>query len=179
MGDRNVLQDIGTNARPIPLLRLKSGTRPTITTIPRPAAVADVFAPDLDKKRPRDNQPITIPPPKRSRIDEQQLIAHREADDKWRTKWSKVFPTLRFYFETDDATSRNLRARVTKMGANVEPFFSNKVTHLINPTFVTKPPVPVSPTNPFTGSRDLASKATAIGIKVWSTNSKLRLDELT
>jgi hypothetical protein len=58
------------------------------------------------------------------------------------------------------------------MGAIVEPFFSNKVTHLITAVVRSEPAVPDSPSNPFTGNRDLASKAQIIGIKVWPATSK-------
>lgn len=57
---------------------------------------------------------------RRARHADAELVVqqHKVEEEKWRSKWIRAFPSLRFYFENgDDATSRLMKARAIKMGA--------------------------------------------------------------
>ncbi|EST10007.1 Zinc finger, DBF-type [Kalmanozyma brasiliensis GHG001] len=50
----------------------------------------------------------------------------------WRQKFTRAFPNFVFHFDSvDDSTARKYTAHILKLGGRVEPFFSNKVTHVI------------------------------------------------
>ncbi|KAG6332701.1 hypothetical protein ID866_6392 [Astraeus odoratus] len=73
---------------------------------------------------------------------EQKRLAREMAKNEFRFKYTRAFPTFVFYFDLDQldlqsATLRNsLVARVTQLGARVDDFFSNEVTHLITDEIV-------------------------------------------
>ncbi|EIW67729.1 hypothetical protein TREMEDRAFT_33322 [Tremella mesenterica DSM 1558] len=105
-------------------------------------------------------------------------------NDQWTSKWIKIFPTLVFHFEInlEDGPAKSLKPRIEKLGARVDQFFSQKITHLIvrssgtpqkpKPLSVINKNIPRhSPHNPFNdhmGVTDLVQKAEAMNIKVWS-----------
>ncbi|WWC88450.1 uncharacterized protein L201_003361 [Kwoniella dendrophila CBS 6074] len=189
LANREILASINTNTA--------SKSRPSATfhTIPHPSATPDVFAPDLklvnEAKRSRDisQSTYTLAQAKRIKLDRQSVdpavkVARAE-EEKWRAKWVKVFPTLVFHFEigAEEGAGKNLKHRVTRMGAKIDSFFSTRVTHLIVKGVLPSPQNPKtiastrrvvnreSSNNPFldgTGVTDLAQKAEAMNIKVWT-----------
>ena len=114
----------------------KSLRQPSIVnSIPRPALSPDVFAPCQSGpsiqsikhpvKRPHESASASCTLLKRIKVDERREIAannalaHRVEEERWTTKWIKVFPTLVFHFEigAEEGAGKSLAARVTKMGA--------------------------------------------------------------
>ncbi|GAA6032510.1 hypothetical protein JCM8097_004792 [Rhodosporidiobolus ruineniae] len=72
---------------------------------------------------------------------EKEKMAHESA--QWRAKYKKAFPSFTFYFDAiDEGTKSILSLQVRKLGANVDNFFSKKVTHVVTtrqvPTGVNK-----------------------------------------
>ena len=69
--------------------------------------------------------------------------AQREAQkEEFRVKYTKAFPGFNFYFDLDDqdpALRTRLEGGVAQLGATIDDFFSNGVTH-----FITAQPVPES-----------------------------------
>ncbi|ORY30567.1 hypothetical protein BCR39DRAFT_466540 [Naematelia encephala] len=108
--------------------------------------------------------------------------AQKIEEDRWKAKWFKVFPGLHFYFDVD-AEDRVLKSKLLKLGARVDAFFSQKLTHLIikggdspqkpKPMTAAKrvEAMQGSPKNPFidhTGPSSLAEKAAQMDIRVWT-----------
>ncbi|KAJ7045376.1 Dfp1/Him1, central region-domain-containing protein [Mycena alexandri] len=112
-------------------------------------------------KRPRSPDQSLEVVPKRLKAAASAGPGHRDKDldrDKtrkaerdqqrveFREKYRKAFPGWRFYFDMDNIHPDNLSAiklaqtRIRKLGATVELFFSNSITHLI-----TDQPVPPDP----------------------------------
>nr|XP_018262127.1 uncharacterized protein I303_05142 [Kwoniella dejecticola CBS 10117]OBR84285.1 hypothetical protein I303_05142 [Kwoniella dejecticola CBS 10117] len=142
-----------------------------------------------NSKRPREASQIspTSGIPKRAKLEREaesvSKIARAE-EEKWRAKWVKVFPNLVFHFEigSEEGAGKYLGHRVSRLGAKIDQFFSTRVTHLIVKSNASpqkaKPLAPSrrdvnkdSSKNPFldgTGVTDLAQKAEALNIKVWT-----------
>ncbi|WOO76811.1 Sporulation-specific protein 6 [Vanrija pseudolonga] len=177
--------------------RLQTAARPHAKSIPQPAAVPDVFDTEPPRtgaaaasalgKRPRERSaPATSS--KRARAEAAALAAksHKHEQEQWLAKWQKVFPTLVFHFEIgaeEGVVGRNLNNRVQQMGARVDQFFSQRVSHLVvkggasphkpraAPSQSKRVAREAADTNPFldsTGVTDLVQKAEKLGIKVWT-----------
>lgn len=88
--------------------------------------------------------------------------AQREAQkEEFRVKYTKAFPGFNFYFDLDDqdpALRNRLEGGVASLGATIDDFFSNGVTH-----FITAQPVPenIAEKENVNSSRVNTSKATA------------------
>ncbi|WWD05102.1 hypothetical protein V865_003174 [Kwoniella europaea PYCC6329] len=197
--NREVLASVNTN--------IASKSRNALSSlIPRPSATPDVFAPEFkatptgtptnnvdavfSSKRPRDLTQTSLSSVSQKRVKLEKdavdpaVKTARAEEEKWRAKWVKVFPTLVFHFEigVEEGAGKNLRHRVSKMGAKIDQFFSTRVTHLIvKGNASPQKPKPAalfgrdtnreSSKNPFldgTGVTDLAQKAEALNIKVWT-----------
>ncbi|KAK4689703.1 regulatory subunit for Cdc7p protein kinase, partial [Tremellales sp. Uapishka_1] len=188
---RDVLTSVNANiiARPSPRLSF-----PKPPPVPDVFAPSPTFTsrPSNGSKRSRDSflAPSTSTS-KRVKINPDSVVEitaknQKAEEEKWRMKWKKAFPTLVFHFEigADDGPGKIMKSRILKMGAKIDQFFSTKVTHLIvkgnaspiKPRVMAPPvrkadPVRESPMNPFldnTGLTDLAQKAEAMNIKVWT-----------
>ncbi|KAF8332627.1 uncharacterized protein EI90DRAFT_3053805 [Cantharellus anzutake] len=60
-----------------------------------------------------------------------------KAEEKFRYKYTRAFPTFKFYFDSlDPAVKSSFSQRISVLGARVEDFFSNSVTHFITNKFV-------------------------------------------
>lgn len=100
-----------------------------------------------------DNQSNSVkrlratPPQTASRDDDprnkDRRRAEREAqNEEFKTKYTRAFPTFVFYVDWDadaegQAVKERLCARVLHMGAQIDDFFSNAITH-----FITNKPIP-------------------------------------
>ncbi|KAK0531567.1 Cdc7p-Dbf4p kinase complex regulatory subunit [Tilletia horrida] len=85
---------------------------------------------------------------KTSRISEQErLLRHQQQQDEanvWRAKFRRAFPSFVFYLDSYDTSTRiQIQKAVESLGARVEPFFSNQVTHLVTTRNV--PSLPIAP----------------------------------
>ncbi|WWC70978.1 uncharacterized protein I206_104931 [Kwoniella pini CBS 10737] len=155
-----------------------------ITTTQRSA---DVFLNSAKRSRDLTQTAFTSGSAKRVKLEREAESASRTAraeEEKWRAKWVKVFPTLVFHFEigSEEGAGKYLKQRVTRMGAKIDQFFSTRVTHLIVKGGVSPQKAKTlapsrrdanrdSSKNPFldgTGVTDLAQKAEALNIKVWT-----------
>ncbi|KII92343.1 hypothetical protein PLICRDRAFT_88953 [Plicaturopsis crispa FD-325 SS-3] len=72
------------------------------------------------------------------RREKERRRAEREMQkEEFRVKYTKAFPSWTFYFDLDivdpesAALRENLEAKVSHLGATVDDFFSNEITHLI------------------------------------------------
>ncbi|TXT15995.1 hypothetical protein VHUM_00498 [Vanrija humicola] len=169
-------------------------TRPPQKSIPQPAAVPDVFDTTSPRtttalgKRARERERAPTAPAtssKRARAEAAALAAksHKQEQEQWLAKWQKVFPTLVFHFEigAEEGAGRSLNNRVQQMGARVDQFFSQRVSHLVvkggaspqrpraAPSQSKRAARETADTNPFldsTGVTDLVQKAEKLGIKL-------------
>nr|XP_019045391.1 hypothetical protein I302_05780 [Kwoniella bestiolae CBS 10118]OCF24321.1 hypothetical protein I302_05780 [Kwoniella bestiolae CBS 10118] len=162
---------------------------PEIKTTPDGTSARDADA-FFSSKRPRDltQTHFSSVPQKRVKVEREHIESAvktaRAEEERWRAKWVKVFPTLVFHFEigVEEGAGKTLRHRVSKMGAKIDQFFSTRITHLIvkgnaSPqkpkpaTLIGRDVHRESVKNPFldgTGVTDLAQKAEALNIKVWT-----------
>ncbi|KAH8083807.1 Dfp1/Him1, central region-domain-containing protein [Cristinia sonorae] len=114
-----------------------------------------------------------------------------EKENEFRYKYTKAFPKFNFYFDFDDGNAseqEELKVRVAQMGATVDHFFSQSITHLVTDqpeqsytnkenTGRSKSSLLQSPiklkgrflkdTAPESGA-ELVKKAIAFQIKIWS-----------
>ena len=136
--DRDALTDLDTNTTslaPPAAPRVASTSKPsarasTSTSIPRPAAVPDVFASteqdrsltakssllsaSAAQKRARDAATASASTAKKAKMEKDQ----QSQEEVWRAKWVKIFPTLIFHFEIGtEGQGRVLESRVKAMGA--------------------------------------------------------------
>jgi len=133
-----VLSPLKANGRSIPL----SSKRPCPDD-------TDPAQNQLATKRPRPvvrTASATLPTAVRDedRRDKERKRAEREAQkEEFRVKYTRAFPSFVFYFDTDLLDSENvdvrddLLSRVHHLGARVDDFFSNEISHVI-----TNQPVP-------------------------------------
>ncbi|WRT67995.1 uncharacterized protein IL334_004970 [Kwoniella shivajii] len=189
--NREVLASINTNtankSRPSTLIPRPSATPDVFASDNKLNNTSSTSRPVnslfLSSKRPRETISITLGNPKRAKLDESALKNAKAEEEKWRAKWIKVFPTLVFHFEIGaEEGAKHMRNRVMRMGAKIDQFFSTRVTHLIvKGASSPQKPKPIAPSrrdsnrdplkNPFldgTGVTDLAQKAEAMNIKVWT-----------
>ena len=137
--DRDALTPLNTNTSIPP----RSGTlfkqpaKPsTLNSIPKPAAIPDVFEADHSQIRERSvsgkSVLNTINPNKRGREVVSNHVngvkkvktEHQSQEEAWRMKWLKIFPTLIFYFELGtEGAGKCYENRVKSMGA-VSRFFA-------------------------------------------------------
>ncbi|KAF8444509.1 Dfp1/Him1, central region-domain-containing protein [Boletus edulis BED1] len=89
-------------------------------------------------------EPVTTTLPDEERKDKEQRRQAREAaKNEFRVKYTRAFPSWVFYFDLDQldpdiaALRNSLVSRVTQLGARVEDFFSNEITHLITNQAIT------------------------------------------
>ncbi|KAL4074024.1 Dfp1/Him1, central region-domain-containing protein [Scleroderma yunnanense] len=149
-------------------------------------------------------EPTTLVAPNddERRDKDQRRVAREAAKNEFRIKYTRAFPSFAFYFDLDqlDPQSAALRsslvARVVQLGARVDDFFSNEITHLITneslgaedisynkenahrmrPTGRTtsflKSPIKLTGRASEDGCSQnfsLVDKAQAFGIKIWNT----------
>ncbi|KAF9227473.1 hypothetical protein BS17DRAFT_775570 [Gyrodon lividus] len=130
----------------------KSRTESLSVKRPRsPEPAGDVFATQTNPKRvratPAEPAPVTVPDEER-RDKEQRRQAREAAKNEFRFKYTRAFPSWVFYFDLDQpdnetaALRNSLISRVHHLGARVEDFFSNSITHLI-----TNQPIPTEDTH--------------------------------
>ncbi|KAI6046191.1 Dfp1/Him1, central region-domain-containing protein [Pisolithus marmoratus] len=84
-----------------------------------------------------DSPTLATPNNKERRDKEQRKLLREATKNEFRVKYTRAFPSFVFYFDLDQLDSQSsafrssLAARVTFLGARVDDFFSNEITHLI------------------------------------------------
>ncbi|KAH7888787.1 Dfp1/Him1, central region-domain-containing protein [Phlebopus sp. FC_14] len=127
---------------PFRLSPQKLSSRTSLVTVKRPRspeAPGDVFSVQANSKRARaateSTAATTHDEERRER--EQRRQAREAAKVEFRVKYTRAFPSWVFYFDLDQldpesaALRNSLATRVTYLGARVDDFFSNAITHLI------------------------------------------------
>ncbi|PWN33081.1 uncharacterized protein FA14DRAFT_192113 [Meira miltonrushii] len=98
--------------------------------------------PSTNRASLKDKKPATSTVAKTIRIDKQSRISpsdriKREENKslstmEWRKKFLRAFPSFRFYLDGfDQATKVDVSNTIAYFGGQLEPFFSNTVTHLV------------------------------------------------
>lgn len=106
------------------------------------AAIPNEAIPPTSRPHLKDKKPATSTVAKTIRIDKQSRISpsdrlKREESKslstmEWRKKFLRAFPSFRFYLDGfDQATKVEVSNTIAHFGGQLEPFFSNTVTHLV------------------------------------------------
>ncbi|KIJ18843.1 hypothetical protein PAXINDRAFT_109208 [Paxillus involutus ATCC 200175] len=130
----------------------KSRTSSVSIKRPRsPEPAGDILTTQTNPKRVRATPTEAAPVPgadEERREKEQRRQARETARNEFRFKYTRAFPSWVFYFDLDQldpetaALRNSLVSRVLHLGARVEDFFSNGITHLI-----TNQPIPTEDTH--------------------------------
>lgn len=118
------------------------GRLPASVKRPRsPEPNTDVVPTQANPKRVKavnvDSSTLATPDSKERRDKEQRRLLREATKNEFRVKYTRAFPSFVFYFDLDQLDSQSsafrssLMARVTFLGARVDDFFSNEITHLI------------------------------------------------
>ncbi|KAI6121618.1 Dfp1/Him1, central region-domain-containing protein [Pisolithus sp. B1] len=84
-----------------------------------------------------DSATLATPNSKERRDKEQKKLLREATKNEFRIKYTRAFPSFVFYFDLDQLDSQSpafrssLMTRVISLGARVDDFFSNEITHLI------------------------------------------------
>lgn len=84
-----------------------------------------------------DSATLATPNSKERRDKEQRKLLREATKNEFRVKYTRAFPSFVFYFDLDQLDSQSpafrssLITRVISLGARVDDFFSNEITHLI------------------------------------------------